>query len=63
MIFRIKKIIGRSHRTSVALTIFGAAVLVAGFVSVALYRNRTAPVQRINYSELYAHRYLSRMIR
>src|SRR5258706_3942010 len=54
MIFRIKKIIGRSHRTSVALTIFGAAVLVAGFVSVALYRNRTAPVQRINYSELYA---------
>src|SRR5882672_2470578 len=54
MIFRIKKIIGRSHRTSVALAIFGAAVLVAGFVSVALYRNRTSPVQRINYSELYA---------
>src|SRR5258706_15503891 len=54
MIFRIKKIFGRSHRTSVVLAIFGAAVLAAGFVSVALYRNRTSPVQRINYSALYA---------
>ncbi|MDX6497718.1 MAG: cell division protease FtsH [Blastocatellia bacterium] len=54
MIFRIKKIIGRSQRTSVALAILGATVLVAGSVSVALYRTRMSPVQRINYSELYA---------
>jgi len=54
MIFRIKKIIGRSQRASLAFVILGALVLAAGFLFLALYGIRASPVKRINYSELYA---------
>ena len=54
MIFRIKKIIGRSQRASLAFVILGAMVLAAGSLLLALYGIRASPVKRINYSELYA---------
>ena len=54
MIFRIKKIIGRSQRASLAFVILGAMVLAAGSLFLALYGIRASPVKRINYSELYA---------
>ncbi|HXM50550.1 MAG TPA: ATP-dependent zinc metalloprotease FtsH [Pyrinomonadaceae bacterium] len=54
MIFRIKKIIGRSQRASLAFVVLGAMVLAAGSLFLALYGIRASPVKRINYSELYA---------
>lgn len=53
MTSRITKIIGRSQKSSLILIIGLAAILIAGSISVAIYRTRTSSVKKINYSELY----------
>ncbi|MDQ2856700.1 MAG: ATP-dependent zinc metalloprotease FtsH [Acidobacteriota bacterium] len=53
MAFRIKKFTGRSQRTTLILATLAATFLIAGSISVIRYRRSAAPVQTINYSELY----------
>jgi cell division protease FtsH len=54
MAFSIKKLAGRSTRTTLILIALITTVLIAGSISVIRYSRKTSPVQTINYSELYA---------
>jgi cell division protease FtsH len=54
MAFSIKKLAGRSQRTTLILLTLMAAVLIASAISIISYRRTASAIQTINYSEAYA---------
>ena len=54
MSFGIEKFSGRSQRATRLVIVLVATVLIAGAVSFLRYRSTMSPVERINYSQLYA---------
>jgi cell division protease FtsH len=54
MSFGIEKFSGRSQRTTRLVVVLVATMLTAGVVSLIRYRSTKLPVERINYSQLYA---------
>jgi cell division protease FtsH len=54
MPFSIKKLAGRSQRTTLFLLTLTATILIASSISIISYRRTASPIQTINYSEAYA---------
>jgi cell division protease FtsH len=54
MSFGIEKFSGRSERATRLVVVLIATMLIAGAVSLVRYRSTKPPVERINYSQLYA---------
>jgi len=54
MAFSIKKLAGRSQRTTLILLTLAAAVLIASAISIISYRRVASSIQTLNYSEAYA---------
>ena len=54
MSFGIEKFSGRSQRATRLVIVAVATMLIAGAVSFIRYRSTMSPVERINYSQLYA---------
>jgi cell division protease FtsH len=54
MAFSIKKLAGRSQRTTLILLTLTATILIASAISIISYRRTASPIQTINYSEAYA---------
>ncbi|HEY6046028.1 MAG TPA: AAA family ATPase, partial [Pyrinomonadaceae bacterium] len=54
MAFSIKKLAGRSQRTTLILLALTSTVLIAVAISIVGYRRAASPIQTLNYSEAYA---------
>ena len=54
MAFSIKKLAGRSQRTTLILLSLTATLLITSAISIISYRRSAPPIQTINYSEAYA---------
>src|ERR1044072_1597312 len=54
MAFSIKKLAGRSQRTTLILLLLTATILIASAISIISYRRTASPIQTITYSEAYA---------